>query len=204
MPAVSVLLLVDHDVVRRGLTVLLEADGDIRVVAATGSTQEAEERVAALHPDVAVVDLSRGGGVAACRELRSRSSRTAPLLLSSFDDEEALLAAYVAGAAGYVLKRLRPGDLVHAVRRAGTGHSLLDPAATAPLLDRARRRREAVRGMPFGERERALLGLLVAGRTNAQIAGALHVPEATVRHDVTALLAELGVTPGPASVPGTI
>jgi DNA-binding NarL/FixJ family response regulator len=142
---ISVFLLDDHEIVRRGLRDLLESEGDIEVVGEASTEAEAVRRVPALDPDVAVLDvrLQDGDGVSACREIRSHHPRTACLILTSFSDDEALFEAIMAGAAGYVLKQIRSTDLVDAVRRVASGQNLLDPAVTARVLERLRRPRWA-------------------------------------------------------------
>ncbi len=137
---IRVFLLDDHEVVRRGLKDLLEADGDIVVVGESGLALEAARRIPALRPHVAVLDgrLPDGSGIDVCREVRSAHPEIAALILTSYDDDEALFSAIRAGAAGYVLKQIRGNDLVDAVRRVAAGQSLLDPAVTARVLDRLR------------------------------------------------------------------
>ncbi|HVQ89218.1 MAG TPA: response regulator transcription factor, partial [Actinomycetes bacterium] len=137
---IRVFLLDDHEVVRRGLKDLLEADGDIEVVGEAGLVAEALRRLPTLRPHVAVLDgrLPDGSGIDVCRELRSNYPDVATIILTSYDDDEALFAAIMAGAAGYVLKQIRGNDLVDAVRRVAAGQSLLDPAVTAQVLDRLR------------------------------------------------------------------
>jgi two-component system response regulator DevR len=137
---ITVFLLDDHEIVRRGLRDLLEAEGDIDVVGEAATEAEAVGRVHALDPDVAVLDvrLEEGNGVEACREIRSRHPRTACLILTSFADDEALFQAIMAGAAGYVVKQIRSSDLVDAVRRVAAGQNLLDPVVTARVLERIR------------------------------------------------------------------
>ena len=133
-------LLDDHEVVRRGLADLLQAEGDIEVVGESGSAVEATRRVPALRPDVAILDarLPDGNGIDVCRDVRAVDPSIKGLILTSFEDDEALFAAIMAGAAGYVLKQIRGTDLVDAVRRVAAGQSLLDPAVTARVLERIR------------------------------------------------------------------
>src|SRR6476659_8308182 len=137
---IRVFLLDDHEVVRRGLRDLLEAEGDIEVVGESGLAQEAARRIPALRPDVAVLDgrLRDGSGIDVCREIRSRDPEIAALILTSYDDDEALFAAIMAGAAGYVLKQVRGSDFVTAVRRVAAGQSMLDPEVTTRVLERLR------------------------------------------------------------------
>src|SRR5262245_389385 len=137
---IRVFLLDDHEVVRRGLVDLLQTAGDIEVVGESGSAREAAARIPALRPDVAVLDarLPDGNGIDVCRDVRAMDSTIKGLILTSYEDDEALFAAIMAGASGYVLKQIRGTDLVDAVRRVAAGQSLLDPAITARVLERIR------------------------------------------------------------------
>ena len=137
---IKVFLLDDHEVVRRGLRELLEVEGDIEIVGESGSAAEATRRIPALRPDVAVLDgrLPDGNGIDVCRDVRSIDPSVHALILTSYDDDEALFAAIMAGASGYVLKQIRGTDLVDAIRRVAAGQSLLDPAVTARVLERMR------------------------------------------------------------------
>ncbi len=195
-PRIRVFLLDDHEVVRRGLKELLESDGDIEVVGESGSAAEATRRIPALRPDVAVLDarLPDGSGIDVCRDVRSREPNTAALILTSYDDDEALFAAIMAGAAGYVLKQIRGTDLVDAVRRVAAGQSLLDPAVTQQVLDRLRRGPEENSALaPLTDQERRILELIGEGMTNRQIAEAMFLAEKTVKNYVSSLLAKLGL-----------
>ncbi|MFD8020108.1 response regulator [Streptomyces lavendulae] len=200
-PAVRVFLLDDHEVVRRGLRDLLDAEPDIAVVGEAGTAEQALTRGPAVRPDVAVLDvrLPDGDGISVCRELRSRMPGLACLMLTSFDDEDALLDAIMAGAAGYVLKQIKGSDLVAAVRTVATGQSMLDPATTARLM-RSLRGPEAVAQEPqdsrlaaLSERERDVLELIGEGLTNRQIAERLYLSEKTVKNHISRLLGKLGV-----------
>src|SRR3954470_13866735 len=137
---IRVFLLDDHEVVRRGLRDLLESDGDICVVGESGSAVEAAARIPALRPDVAVLDgrLPDGSGIDVCRDVRSVDPTIKALILTSYDDDEALFAAILAGASGYLLKQVGGNDLLDAVRRVAAGQSLIDPSLTARVLDRLR------------------------------------------------------------------
>ena len=193
---ITVFLLDDHEVVRRGLKDLLESDGDIEVVGESGSAAEAARRIPALRPDVAVLDarLPDGSGIDVCREIRSREPKTSALILTSYDDDEALFAAIMAGASGYVLKQIRGNDLVDAVRRVASGQSLLDPAVTQQVLDRLRRGPEVDDALaPLTEQERRLLELIGQGLTNRQIAEQMFLAEKTIKNYVSNLLAKLGL-----------
>jgi DNA-binding NarL/FixJ family response regulator len=193
---ITVFLLDDHEIVRRGLRDLLEAEGDIEVVGEAATQQTAVDRVHALDPDVAVLDvrLDEGNGVEACREIRSRHPRTACLILTSFSDDEALFQAIMAGAAGYVLKQIRSADLVDAVRRVAAGQNLLDPVVTARVLERLRRGpAQDERLARLTDQERKVLDLLAEGLTNREIGERLHLAEKTIKNYVTALLAKMGM-----------
>ncbi|MER6093114.1 response regulator transcription factor [Streptomyces bluensis] len=196
---IRVFLLDDHEVVRRGVHDLLNDEPDITVVGEAATVEQALVRVPALRPDVAVLDvrLPDGDGVTVCRELRSRMPDLACLMLTSFDDEEALLDSIMAGASGYVLKQIRGSDLVSAVRTVAAGQSLLDPSATTRLM--ARLRGEQTRepepdGLPgLTAREREILALIGEGLTNRQIGRRLYLAEKTVKNHISRLLAKLGV-----------
>ncbi|MEC4570214.1 response regulator transcription factor [Streptomyces virginiae] len=197
---IKVFLLDDHEVVRRGLRDLLDAEADIAVVGEAGTAEQALARGPALRPDVAVLDvrLPDGDGITVCRELRSRMPGLACLMLTSFDDEDALLDAIMAGAAGYVLKQIKGSDLVSAVRSVATGQSMLDPATTARLMQSLRSPEAAgepqdARLATLSERERAVLALIGDGLTNRQIAKQLYLSEKTVKNHISRLLGKLGV-----------
>ncbi|MEF2524740.1 MULTISPECIES: response regulator transcription factor [Streptomyces] len=197
---IKVFLLDDHEVVRRGVRDLLDAEPDITVVGEAGTAEQALARGPALRPDVAVLDvrLPDGDGITVCRELRSRMPGLACLMLTSFDDEEALLDAIMAGAAGYVLKQIKGSDLVSAVRMVATGQSMLDPATTARLMHSLRDPEPAghpedARLTTLSERERAVLELIGDGLTNRQIAKRLYLSEKTVKNHISRLLGKLGV-----------
>ncbi|MDT0405048.1 MULTISPECIES: response regulator [Streptomyces] len=196
---IRVFLLDDHEVVRRGVHDLLDDEPDITVVGEAANVEQALVRVPALRPQVAVLDvrLPDGDGVTVCRELRSQLPDLACLMLTSFDDEEALLDSIMAGASGYVLKQIQGSDLVSAVRTVAAGQSLLDPSATAKLMARLRQGQEpepepdALPGLT--EREREILALIGEGLTNRQIGQRLYLAEKTVKNHISRLLAKLGV-----------
>ncbi|WP_432118536.1 response regulator [Streptomyces sp. bgisy032] len=197
---IRVFLLDDHEVVRRGVHDLLEEEPDITVVGEAATAEQALARVPALRPRVAVLDvrLPDGDGVGVCRELRSRMPDLACLMLTSFDDEEALLDSIMAGASGYVLKQIQGSDLVSAVRTVALGQSLLDPAATARLMARLREGGEQPGAEPealpgLTAREREILALIGEGLTNRQIGQRLYLAEKTVKNHISRLLAKLGV-----------
>ncbi|MFI0505332.1 response regulator [Streptomyces albogriseolus] len=197
---VKVFLLDDHEVVRRGVHDLLNDEPDITVVGEAATVEQALIRVPALRPDVAVLDvrLPDGDGVTVCRELRSKMPDLACLMLTSFDDEEALLDSIMAGAAGYVLKQIQGSDLVTAVRTVARGQSLLDASATAKLMARLRSAGEQPAEEPdvlpgLTDREREILDLIGEGLTNRQIGQRLYLAEKTVKNHISRLLSKLGV-----------
>jgi two-component system, NarL family, response regulator DevR len=194
---IRVFLLDDHEIVRRGVRELLDAEDDIAVIGEASTEAEAVGRVHALDPDVAVLDvrLQDGNGIEACREIRSLHPRTACLMLTSFDDDEALFQAIMAGAAGYVLKQIRSSDLIDAVRRVAGGQSLLDPVVTARVLERLRAGPEQdPRIAHLSAQERHVLELLSEGLTNRQIAQRLYLAEKTIKNYVTSVLSKMGMT----------
>ncbi|MGY3684452.1 response regulator [Streptomyces sp. TE33382] len=195
-----VFLVDDHEVVRRGLRDLIDDEPDMQVVGEASTADQALARGPALRPDVAVLDvrLPDGDGISVCRELRSRMPGLACLMLTSFDDEDALIDAIMAGAAGYVLKQIQGSDLVSAVRTVATGKSMLDPATTARLLHSLRgsevaKPPEDERLAVLSERERSVLDLIGEGLTNRQIAKRLYLSEKTVKNHISRLLGKLGV-----------
>jgi two-component system, NarL family, response regulator DevR len=196
MTAIRVFLLDDHEVVRRGVRELLESDPDLIVIGEASNAREALARVPALRPDVAILDvrLPDGDGVSVCRDLRSALPELACLMLTSFADDEALYDAVLAGASGYVLKQIRGTDLIGAVKTVAAGGSLLDPKATAAVLQRLRD--QANRSDPLAgltEQERHVLMLIGEGLTNRQIGERLFLAEKTVKNYVSSLLAKLGM-----------
>ncbi|MGV9571310.1 response regulator [Streptomyces nigra] len=197
---IRVFLLDDHEVVRRGLTDLLDAEPDISVVGDADTVEHALVRGPALRPHVAVLDvrLPDGDGITVCRELRSQMPELACLMLTSFDDEEALLDAIMAGASGYVLKQIRGSDLVSAVRAVASGQSMLDPATTARLMSSLRADPVETPSVPpelegLSPRERDILALIGDGLTNREIGKKLYLSEKTVKNHISRLLAKLGV-----------
>lgn len=194
---IRVFLLDDHEVVRRGVRELLETEDDIVVVGEASGVGEAVRRLPAVRPDVAVLDarLPDGNGIEVCREIRSQWPSVACLMLTSYDDDDALFSAIMAGAAGYVLKQIRGTDLVDAVRRVSRGESLLDPAVTANVLARLREGPPAAdpRLARLSERERAVLALIADGMSNREIGARLYLAEKTVKNHVSRLLAKLGM-----------
>jgi DNA-binding NarL/FixJ family response regulator len=195
-PVIRVFLLDDHEIVRRGVRDLLEAEPDIEVVGEASNAEQALRRVPAMNPDVAVLDvrLPDGNGVTVCRELRSQMPGLKCLMLTSFADDEAMLDAILAGASGYVLKQIRGTELISAVRTVAAGKSLLDPRATSSVLERLQHKTESADPLArLTEREREILGLIGEGLTNRQIGERLFLAEKTVKNYVSGLLAKLGM-----------
>ena len=193
---VRVFLLDDHEVVRRGVRELLDAEDDIEVVGEAENVERALARVPAVRPDVAILDvrLPDGDGIEVCREIRSTFADVSCLMLTSFSDDEALMQAVLAGASGYLLKQIRGTDIVDAVRRVAGGGSLLDPALTARVADRLRNPPEQDERLArLTGQERSILALIADGLTNRQIGEELHLAEKTVKNYVSNLLAKLGM-----------
>ncbi|MFI6518056.1 response regulator [Spirillospora sp. NPDC050679] len=194
---VRVFLVDDHEVVRRGVAALLTTEDDIEVVGEAGTAAEALARIPAARPDVAVLDvrLPDGDGVGVCREVRSRLPEVACLMLTSFDDEQALFDAVMAGASGYVLKQIHGSDLVGAVRTVASGQSLLDPRSTARMLNRLRERQERKDPLAaLSDQERQILELIGEGLTNRQIGERMFLAEKTVKNYVSNLFAKLNMS----------
>ena len=191
-----VFLLDDHEIVRRGLRDLLEAEEDLEVVGEAATAEEALGRIPPPRPEVAGLDvrLPDGDGIEVCREIRSRHPEVRCLMLTSFADDEALFAAIMAGASGYVLKQVRGTDLVDAVRRVARGESLLDPSLTGKVLERLRAKPEEDELAGLSDQERRILDLIADGLTNRQIADEIYLAEKTVKNYVSNLLAKLGMS----------
>jgi DNA-binding NarL/FixJ family response regulator len=193
---IRVFLLDDHELVRRGIRELLEAEGDIEVVGESGLAQEAARRIPALRPHVAILDarLPDGSGIDVCRDVRSQDPSISALILTSYDDDDALFAAIMAGAAGYILKQVRGTDFVDSVRRVAAGQSMLDPAVTAQVLERLRKGPEKDPVMEqLTSQEQRILELIGEGMTNRQIARQMSLAEKTVKNYVSSLLSKLGL-----------
>jgi two-component system, NarL family, response regulator DevR len=191
-----VFLVDDHEVVRRGLKDLIDAEEDLEVVGDAATAGMALAGISSTSPDVALLDvrLPDGNGVEVCREVRARAPQIACLMLTSFGDDEALFDAIMAGAAGYLLKDVRGQDLLDAIRRVAAGDSLLDPALTGKVLERLRKGDdEDPRLKSLSEQERRILALIAEGLTNRQIAERMHLAEKTVKNYVSNLLAKLGM-----------
>jgi two-component system, NarL family, response regulator DevR len=196
---VRVFLVDDHEVVRRGLKDLIEAAEGMSVVGEAETAEQALSLLPRTDPDVAVLDvrLPDGDGVELCRELKSRSEHLKALMLTSFDDEEALMNAVMAGAAGYVLKQIRGTDLVEAIRHVSEGKSLLNPLITDRAFGRLREISRDDANRPdvnvLSPQERRILDLIANGCTNRQIAAEMILSEKTVKNYVSNLLRKLGM-----------
>jgi DNA-binding NarL/FixJ family response regulator len=197
MEPLRVVLIDDHEVVRAGIKTMVDAQDDMDVVGEAGTVQDGIKRVGFDEPDVVVLDvrLPDGSGVEACREIRSRFPDVKVLMLTSFADEEALMAAILAGASGYVLKRVKGTDLVEDIRRVGAGESLLDPDMTEKLFDRLR---SGPRTDPLmarlSDQEHEIVVRIADGKTNKQIADEMFLAEKTVKNYVSNLLAKMGMS----------
>ena len=193
---IRVFVLDDHEIVRRGVRELVEAEPDLEVVGEADSVAEALRRIPAIHPDVAVLDvqLGDGTGVEVCREIRCAHPDIYCLMLTSFADDEAMLNSIVAGAAGYVLKQIRGNQLVDGIRRAAAGQSLLDAASTARVIERLRRGPEHDQRLSsLTPQEHKILVLLAEGLTNRAIGERMFLAEKTVKNYVSNLLMKLGM-----------
>jgi two-component system response regulator DevR len=193
---VRIFLLDDHEVVRRGIAELLAAVPDFEIVGEAGTAEQALPRILASRPDVAILDarLPDGSGIDICRDVRSALPTTYCLILTSYDDQDAVLASVLAGASGYVLKEVRTSGLVDAIRQAALGRSLIDPAVIAKVMERVRE------GSPtdsrlanLTQREREVLELIAGGLTNRQIGERMFLAEKTVKNYVSSLLSKLGM-----------
>jgi two-component system response regulator DevR len=191
-----VFLLDDHEIVRRGVRELLEAEDDLEVVGEAGSAEEAYGRIPATSPDVALLDLQLpdGDGVEVCREIRSKHPEIECIILTSFADDDAVYAAILAGAAGYLVKQVRGVDIVDGIRRVARGESLLEPALAKRVLDRLRQRDETDRLAGLTDQELRILDLIGDGLTNRQIGEQMFLAEKTVKNYVSNLLAKLGMS----------
>lgn len=196
---IRVFLLDDHEMVRRGLSEMIGSAGGMVVVGEAGTTAEALIRIPAVLPDVALLDvqLPDGSGVDVCREIRSSHPEVSCLFLTSYDDDEALFAAVMAGAAGYLLKQIRGSNLIEGIRQVAQGQSLLDPAVTKKLLDRLRNPVGAAddhpRARELTHREREILYLIADGCTNKEIGQQLFLAEKTVKNYISAIFVKVGV-----------
>ena len=197
-PPLRVMLVDDHEVVRNGVKAVLHATDDIIVTAEAGSVRDAIDEADRTRPDVIVMDvrLTDGSGIEATREIRAKHPNTRVLMLTTFADDEALFSSIMAGASGYVLKQVRSGELLRAIRTIGKGDSLLDPAVTAAVLDRLRKGKHLMLDEKLARltpQEERILTLVADGRTNREIGEELRLAEKTVKNYVSSILSKLEV-----------
>ena len=197
-PPLRVMLVDDHEIVRDGIRAALAPEDDIVVTAQAGTVQEAIDEADRTRPDVVVMDvrLADGSGIEATREIRARHPDTKVLMLTSFADDEALFASIMAGASGYVLKQVRPGELLRAIRAVGAGDSLLDPSVTSAVLDRLRKGKHLMKDERLARlspQEERILQAIADGETNRQIGEDLGLAEKTVKNYVSSILSKLEV-----------
>lgn len=197
-PVIRVLVVDDHEVVRRGVVSMLEAEGML-VVGSEATADGALRTARRTKPNVVLMDvrLEQGSGVEGCRNIRAELPDTAVIMLTSFADEDALFASILAGASGFVLKQLTGDDMIRAVREAAAGRSMLDPSMTTSVLERMRSRRDIFtdeRLRQLSAQEDRILELMAEGKTNREIGESLHLAEQTIKNYVSSIFSKLGVT----------
>ena len=197
-PPLRIMLVDDHEIVRDGIRAMLQAEDDIVVTSEAGTVREAVDEADRTRPDVIVMDvrLSDGSGIEATREIRAKHPETRVLMLTSFADDEALFASIMAGASGYVLKQVKSGDLMRAIRAVAAGDSLLDPSVTSAVLKRLRKGKHLLRDEKLARlspQEERILTLVADGKTNKEIGDELHLAEKTVKNYVSSILSKLEV-----------
>lgn len=192
----KILIVDDHDIVRKGLAMLVSRQDDLSVVAEAGTVAEAVAKARESMPDVVVMDirLPDGSGIEACREIRDENPSVKVLMLTSYSDEEAVMGSIMAGASGYLLKEIRSQEIVDAIRTVGSGQSLLDPMVTAGVLDRVRKGKEEDVMAQLTEQEQKILELIADGQTNREIAGQINLSDKTVKNYVSNILGKLEVS----------
>jgi two-component system, NarL family, response regulator DevR len=192
------MLVDDHEVVRKGLVALIEAEEDLEVVGEAGDGTEAVRLARICNPRVVVMDVRMpgGGGVSACRDLRDQNPAIDVIMLTSYSDDEALFNSIMAGAAGFVLKQIRGRDLIDTVRKVAAGQSLLDPSVTKRVLERLRRSKVDDRDPKISRlsaQEERILDMVAEGLTNREIAEVIHLSDKTVKNYVSSILSKLEV-----------
>ena len=195
-PKLKVLIVDDHDIVRKGLAMLISRQEGLSVVAEAGTVAEAVEKARKSVPDVVVMDirLPDGTGIEACRDIRDENSDIKVLMLTSHSDEEAVMGSIMAGASGYLLKEVRSQEIVDAIRHVGAGQSLLDPTVTAGVLERVRQGKEEDDLAQLTGQEQKVLELIAEGQTNREIAGQIDLGEKTVKNCVNNILDKLEIS----------
>ncbi|MGZ4131661.1 MAG: response regulator transcription factor [Actinomycetota bacterium] len=197
-PPLRVMLVDDHEIVRDGIRAMLDPEDDIVVTTEASSVRDAIDEADRTRPDVIVMDvrLTDGSGIEATREIRAKHPATRVLMLTSFADDEALFASIMAGASGYVLKQVKSGDLLRAIRAVGAGDSLLDPSVTNAVLERLRKGKHLLKDEKLARlspQEERILQLVADGKTNKEIGDDLHLAEKTVKNYVSSILSKLEV-----------
>ncbi len=190
-----ILVVDDHDIIRKGLTTLISRQQDLSVAGEAGTAAEAVAKASELAPDVVVLDirLPDASGIEACREIRSQNSNIKVLMLTSYSDEEAVMGSIMAGASGYLLKEIRSQEIVEAIRQVGAGRSLLDPAVTAGVLERVRRGKDDDKLDQLTNQEQRILELVAEGKTNKEISQEVNLSDKTVKNYVSNILGKLEV-----------
>ena len=193
----KVLIVDDHEIVRKGLVMLISRQEDLVVAGEAGAATEAVQKARDLSPDVVVLDIRMpdGSGVEACRDIRAENPDVKVLMLTSYSDEEAVMGSIMAGASGYLLKEIRSEEIVDAIKRVGAGQSLLDPMVTASVLDRIRNGNDADDGWnQLTSQEQRILESIAEGKTNREIAQEIHLSDKTVKNYVSNILGKLEVS----------
>ena len=192
----KILIVDDHDIVRRGLAMLVSRQEDLSIVAEAGTVAEAVKKARWSVPDVVVMDirLPDGSGIEACRDIRDENRGIKVLMLTSYSDEEAVMGSIMAGASGYLLKEIHSQEIVDAIRKVGAGQSLLDLAVTASFLERVRRGNGEDVPAQLTEQEQEILGLIADGQTNREIASQINLSDKMVRNYVSNILGKLEVS----------
>ena len=192
----NVLIVDDHEIVRKGLVMLISRQEDMRVVGEAGTAAEAVQQAHDLSPDVVVLDvrLPDESGVEACRDIRAENPGIKVMMLTSYSDEEAVMGSIMAGASGYLLKEIRSQEIVEAIRRVGAGQSLLDPGVTAAVLERIRRGKEDDPWSDLTSQEQRILELIAEGKTNKEISEVINLSDKTVKNYVSNILGKLEVS----------